>query len=114
VITGLSGTEGRLTTLHGTAVGGPPDFQPIDGAAFERPVELVLVAVGFTGPEPELPAALDLDLDDRGNLLAEDFATNVPGVFAAGDARVGASLIVTAIDEGRKCAEAVQAYLSLP
>lgn len=99
-----------MTTLHGTAVSGPPDFEPIEGGAFERPAELVLVAVGFTGPEPALPTALGLEFDDRGNLLAERYATSRPGVFAAGDARLGASLVVTAIDEGRKCAEAVHAY----
>ena len=112
VITGLSGEDGRLTTLHGTAVEGPPDFAPVEGGAFERPAELVLVAVGFTGPEPALVDALGLDRDDRGNVLAETYRTSADGVFAAGDARVGASLVVTAIDEGRKCAEAVHAYLT--
>jgi len=67
--------------------------------------------VGFTGPEPELVDALQLDLDDRGNVRADSYATSAPGVFVAGDARVGASLVVTAIDEGRKCAEAVHSYL---
>jgi glutamate synthase (NADPH/NADH) small chain len=111
VITGLSGEDGRVTTLHGTAVSGPPDFEPVDGGAFERPVELVLVAVGFTGPEPGLVDALQLDLDDRGNVRADAYATSTPGVFVAGDARVGATLVVTAIDEGRKCAEVVHSYL---
>jgi glutamate synthase (NADPH/NADH) small chain len=113
VITGLSGADGRVTTLHGAAVEGPPDFQPVEGGAFERPVELVLVAVGFTGPERATIDALGLDVDDRGNVLAEQYATSVSGVFAAGDARMGASLVVTAIDEGRKCAEAVHAFLSV-
>ncbi len=112
VITGLSGRDGRLTTLHGTAVHGPPDFEPVEGGAFDRPAELVLVAVGFTGPEPALVDALGLDRDDRGNVLAETYRTSGDGVFAAGDARVGATLVVTAIDEGRKCAEAVNAYLT--
>jgi glutamate synthase (NADPH) small chain len=112
VITGLSGGDGRLTTLHGTAVHGPPDFGPVDGGAFDRPAELLLVAVGFTGPEPLLLDALGLHRDDRGNIAAERFATSASGVFAAGDARVGASLVVTAIDEGRKCAEVVHAFLS--
>jgi glutamate synthase (NADPH/NADH) small chain len=112
VLTGLSGEDGRLTTLHGTAVHGPPDFEPVEGGAFERPVDLVLVAVGFSGPERAVPEALELTLDDRGNVLAERYQTSRTGVFAAGDARVGASLVVTAIDEGRKCAEVVHAYLT--
>jgi glutamate synthase (NADPH/NADH) small chain len=112
VITGLSGSGRRLTTLHGTTVQGPPAFEPVNDGAFERPADLVLVAVGFTGPEPELIEALDLALDDRGNLQADRYLTSAPGVFTAGDARVGASLVVTAIDEGRKCAEAVDAFLA--
>ena len=66
-------------------------------------------SVHFHGAKAE---ALGLDLDDRGNVLADTYATSEAGVFAAGDARVGASLVVTAIDEGRKCAEAVHTYLS--
>jgi glutamate synthase (NADPH/NADH) small chain len=110
-ITALSGAHGQLTHLHGTAVGGRPDFSPLPEGHFTRPAELVLVAIGFLGPEKPLLTSLDLELDPHGNIRADDFVTSAPGIFTAGDARVGASLIVTAIDEGRKCAEAVNHYL---
>jgi glutamate synthase (NADPH/NADH) small chain len=77
-----------------------------------RPAQLVLLAMGFVGPEPALLDALGVSRDSRGNCDAPSFETNVPGVFAAGDARRGQSLIVWAIDEGRRCARAVDAYLS--
>ena len=70
-----------------------------------------LLALGFLGPEKPLLASLGLERDPHGNIRADDFVTSAPGIFTAGDARVGASLIVTAIDEGRKCAEAVNHYL---
>jgi glutamate synthase (NADPH) small chain len=68
--------------------------------------------MGFVGPEAGLLDALGVARDARGNVDANEFATSVPGVFAAGDARRGQSLIVWAIDEGRRCARAVDAYLS--
>jgi glutamate synthase (NADPH) small chain len=72
------------------------------GSEREIPAQLVLLAMGFLGPESTVPAELGLELDERGNVKAGfgDFATSVPGVFAAGDARRGQSLVVTAIDEG--------------
>ncbi len=83
------------------------------GSEREIPAQLVLVAMGFLGPESTVPGDLGLELDERGNVKATfgDFATSVPGVFAAGDARRGQSLVVTAIDEGRRAAIAVDAYL---
>jgi glutamate synthase (NADPH/NADH) small chain len=74
------------------------------------PADLVLVAIGFTGPEMEL-------LDSLGVTRTEDsgvghHATDVPGVFAAGDARMGARLTVTAINDGRACARAVDSWLA--
>jgi glutamate synthase (NADPH/NADH) small chain len=76
-----------------------------------HPAQLVLLAMGFVGPEAGLLDALGVDRDARGNVDAAQFATSVPGVFAAGDARRGQSLIVWAIDEGRRCAKAVDEYL---
>ena len=67
--------------------------------------------MGFVGPEPALLDALDVVRDARGNVEATDYESSVPGVFAAGDARRGQSLIVWAIEEGRRCATAVDALL---
>lgn len=77
------------------------------------PCDLVLLALGFTGPEKTLPEQLGLELDARSNIKAsiQDYATNVPGIFTAGDMRRGQSLIVWAISEGRQAAHHVDAYL---
>jgi glutamate synthase (NADPH/NADH) small chain len=75
--------------------------------------DLVLLALGFTGPEPALPKAFECELDPRGNVrTGEDRMTTVPGVFAAGDCVRGQSLVVWAIREGRTAAEGVDRYLS--
>ncbi|MGA3187244.1 MAG: glutamate synthase subunit beta [Bryobacteraceae bacterium] len=74
--------------------------------------DLVLLAMGFTGPmRAGLLEETGVKLDARGNIETTDYATSVPGVFAAGDARRGQSLVVWAIAEGRKAAEAVGRYL---
>ena len=75
--------------------------------------QLVLLAMGFVGPEPYLAKALGVNLDQRSNFAAEHgpFATNLPGVFAAGDCRRGQSLVVWAINEGRGAARAIDVYL---
>lgn len=77
------------------------------------PAQLVLLAIGFTGPEPELLREMGVATDERSNIAAAygRYETNVPGVFAAGDARRGASLIVWAIHEGREAAKACDRYL---
>jgi len=77
------------------------------------PAQLVLLAMGFLGPEENLVKALGLEQDQRSNVKAEygKYATNVKGVFAAGDMRRGQSLIVWAINEGRGAARAVDEYL---
>jgi glutamate synthase (NADPH/NADH) small chain len=67
--------------------------------------------MGFLGPEPTLLDGLDVERDGRGNVAAPCFATSQAGIFAAGDARRGQSLIVWAIDEGRRCAQAVRDWL---
>jgi glutamate synthase (NADPH/NADH) small chain len=77
------------------------------------PADLVLLALGFTSTEPALPRALGCDLDLRGNIRTGiDKMTSVPGVFAAGDASRGQSLVVWAIREGRQAARGVDQYLS--
>jgi glutamate synthase (NADPH/NADH) small chain len=89
-------------------------FTPVEGTERELPADLVLLAMGFTGPEPDgLIAQLGVDLDARGNIVRDDqYATTVPGVFVAGDAGRGQSLIVWAIAEGRSAAAAVDRALS--
>jgi glutamate synthase (NADPH/NADH) small chain len=67
--------------------------------------------MGFLGPEPALLEELGVGRDARGNVATENYAASVPGVFAAGDARRGQSLIVWAIEEGRQCAAAVDTWL---
>jgi glutamate synthase (NADPH/NADH) small chain len=110
--THLTGDDGRVTHLHGHEVGPPPEFQKIEGSEFTIQADLVLLAMGFLHPQhPGVVEQFGLDLDGRGNVAAEEFATSVPGVFAAGDARRGQSLIVWAIAEGRQAARAADEYL---
>jgi len=109
--TGLSG-NGSVQEIHWVRNTGVPPFDPVSDTGESHPAQLVLLAMGFVGPEAELLDALGVARDARGNVDASDFATSVPGVFAAGDARRGQSLIVWAIDEGRRCARAVDAFLS--
>jgi len=86
----------------------------IDGTEQEIPAELVLLAMGFVGPESDtVVAQLGVALDERGNIKRDrNYATNVEGVFVCGDAGRGQSLIVWAIAEGRACAAGVDEYLS--
>jgi glutamate synthase (NADPH/NADH) small chain len=88
-------------------------FQKIEGTDFELPCELVLLAMGFLGPQrPGMLEQLGVDLDPRGNVARDGrFMTSVPGVFACGDMGRGQSLIVWAIAEGRSCASGVDAWL---
>ena len=106
--TALLGSDGRVTAVRAIHVGPPPGFEPLAGSEFELPADLVLVAIGFAHPEEDgLVTQLDLHLDRRGNVHAPTYATSEPRVFAAGDARRGQSLVVTAIAEGRRCARVV-------
>lgn len=88
-------------------------IEKIPGTEKEWPADLVILAMGFVSPEPNLSKKLGLNLDARNNILAEygEFATNVPGVFAAGDCRRGQSLVVWAINEGRGVAGKCHKYL---
>lgn len=83
------------------------------GSERRQDVQLVLLAMGFTGPETILPQDLGLALDERSNVRAEygEYATSEPGVFAAGDCRRGQSLVVWAIHEGRGAARACDRWL---
>ena len=105
-------SNGHVRKLHGVRVGPPPKFEALPGTEFTMDVDLVLLAMGFTGPVKQgLIEQAGLKLDLRGNLATENYQTSMPGVFAAGDAHRGQSLVVWAIAEGRKAAEAVDAYL---
>jgi glutamate synthase (NADPH/NADH) small chain len=111
--------KGNVTKLHGVRLewtkpknGDRPEMKEIAGSEFEMDADLVLLAMGFLGPEKPLLEQLGVDLDGRGNVVADDdYATNVPGVFACGDARRGQSLVVWAIWEGREAARGVDAWL---
>ena len=115
----FSGTpEGRVHTLHACKVemvkrDGRLQFVPVPDSAFELRADLVLLAMGFVGPEKgALLPGLGVTLTDRGNVGRNDkWMTNVPGVFTAGDMQRGQSLIVWAIAEGRSAARAIDEYL---
>ncbi|HSE08936.1 MAG TPA: glutamate synthase subunit beta [Nocardioidaceae bacterium] len=89
-------------------------FEEVPGTEHEIPADLVLFAMGFTGPQQEgLVSQLGVDLDARGNVARDDaYMSSVDGVFVAGDAGRGQSLIVWAIAEGRAAAAAVDKYLT--
>ncbi|MFP6900352.1 MAG: glutamate synthase subunit beta, partial [Opitutales bacterium] len=114
----LDNGEGNLSGLLVHEVEWQEDngrFIPKEVAGTERaiPAQLVLLAMGFLGPEDTIADALDLERDDRSNVQAEygKFATSVEGVFAAGDMRRGQSLIVWAINEGREAARECDRFL---
>lgn len=87
-------------------------FEEIPGSERIIPCDMAFLAMGFLHPEPSgVIAALDINLDERGNVATEQFHTNQPGVFAAGDMRTGQSLVVHCINEGRECAIAIDNYL---
>jgi glutamate synthase (NADPH/NADH) small chain len=110
VTTHFSG-DGRVETLHYAQAEPAPPFKPVPGTEGELKADLVLLAMGFLHPEPEPIEQLGLDKDQRGNVKAGTYESSVPGVFAAGDARRGQSLIVWAINEGRQCARMVDRHL---
>jgi glutamate synthase (NADPH/NADH) small chain len=105
--------DGRVKKLHGIRVGPAPKFEPIPGTEFSMDADLVLLAMGFTGPVKQgLIEQLGVAMDGRGNVATDaNYATSAPGIFAAGDLRRGQSLVVWAIAEGRKAAEGMHRYL---
>ena len=116
----FSGSNGKLERLHAVRVdwsemgsNGRPSMREIPGSEMVIETELVLLAMGFLHPEHEgVLEQLGVALDDRGNVkIDEDRMTNVPGVFAGGDAARGQSLVVWAMAEGREVAYAVDRYL---
>jgi glutamate synthase (NADPH/NADH) small chain len=113
-ITAIAGEDGRVRAVEGRRVEGTSsrDLHAVPGSEFTEPADLVLIAIGFSHPEHEgALEQLGVDLDARGNVKAPVYATDKAGVFACGDARMGQSLVVTAIAEGRRCARVVDRFL---
>jgi glutamate synthase (NADPH/NADH) small chain len=117
--TGFSGENGKVQRIHAVrleeqlSADGSIRYEPIAGTAFEMEADLVLLAMGFTGPvKSRLLTDLSVELNGRGNISTDSaHRTGVAGVFAAGDAHRGASLIVWAIREGRDAAESIDRWL---
>jgi glutamate synthase (NADPH/NADH) small chain len=114
----LGDERSRLTRVETARIrwkmnGARPEMIEIEDSVQHLEADLVLLAMGFLGPEHYVSEALGVETDARSNYAAEhgSFATNVPGVFAAGDCRRGQSLVVWAINEGRGAARAVDLYL---
>jgi len=105
--------EGNVKKLHCVRVGPRPALEKVPGSEFYLDADLVLIAIGFSGPVRHgLLEELPLDLDVRGNVRTDtSYMTSVPGVFSAGDSRRGQSLVVWAIAEGRQAAHHIDRYL---
>ena len=111
--------QGHVKAVHTVQVQWAKDDQgrfgpqPVPGTEQVLPAQLVLLAMGFLGPEATILESLGLQQDNRSNIQAQhgEFETNVPGVFAAGDCRRGQSLVVWAINAGRGAARACDRYL---
>lgn len=110
--------NGNLKGLKTTEVawvktpGQRPQLKEVEGTEKEWPCDMALLALGFTGPEKTLPEQLGLNTDARSNIKGNNYQTNVPNIFTAGDMRRGQSLIVWAISEGREAARHVDIYLT--
>jgi len=104
--------DGCVKQLHAMRV--DARLQPVAGTEFTLEADLVLLAMGFLGPvRGGLIEQLGVKLDPRSNVATgETYMSSVPGVFAAGDIRRGQSLVVWAIAEGRKAAQAMNEYLA--
>lgn len=115
----LAGADGKLAGVRSVQVQWTKDdsgnwkMQEVAGSEKVWPAQLVLLAMGFLGPEAYLAQSLGLELDPRSHFAAQpgQYATSIPGVFAAGDCRRGQSLVVWAIHEGRGAARAIDRFL---
>jgi glutamate synthase (NADPH/NADH) small chain len=106
-------TKGDVKQLHGIRVGPPPRFEPMPGTDVVIDTDLVLLALGFTGPVKKgMVEQFGVELDIRGTIATKgNYMSSVAGIFAAGDMRRGQSLVVWAIAEGRSAAKAIDQYL---
>jgi glutamate synthase (NADPH/NADH) small chain len=108
----LEGEDGRVRRVIAAGAGPPPDYRPLPGTETALAADLVLIAIGFSGPETAGPIEqLQIRVNAGGAIQAPAFATSRLHVFAAGDARRGQSLVVWAIAEGRRCARVVDHHL---
>jgi glutamate synthase (NADPH/NADH) small chain len=116
----FSGENGKVQKLHAVRLewtkdptSGRPVMKEIPGSEFTLEVDLVLLAMGFLGPETNGPISqFGCNLDARGNVATDaNYMTNIEGVFSAGDMRRGQSLVVWAISEGRQAAKGVDRWL---
>jgi glutamate synthase (NADPH) small chain len=108
--------NGNVKQLHAVRVGPPPKFESMPGTDFAMQADLVLLAMGFTGPVKNgMLEQFGVDLDGRGNIATKgNYMSSVPGIFTAGDMRRGQSLVVWAIAEGRSAAKTIDEYLHSP
>ncbi|MCW8850315.1 MAG: glutamate synthase subunit beta [Melioribacteraceae bacterium] len=119
----FTGEEGIVKKLHGIELKfgerdqktGMRPMNEIPGSDFTLDADLVLLAMGFTGPvKNKLISELDIERDNRNNIKTDEHRmTNIPGIFAAGDMRRGQSLVVWAINEGREAAQHVDEYITV-
>ena len=114
-VTGFGGKDGAVSHVYARQVTGSSsrDLTPVPGSEFVLEADLVLIAIGFEHAEHDGPVGeLGVELDRHGNISTnQTYRTSVGRVYACGDARIGQSLVVTAIAEGRKCARIVNADL---
>ena len=118
MVSGFEGSGGAVKRVRAQRVephreGGVRSFVPVPGGETAIEADLVLIAIGYEGPaRSRLVEGLSIDLDPKGNIAVDaSFSSAIPGVFAAGDAVRGASLIVWAIADGRAAARSCDAYL---
>jgi glutamate synthase (NADPH/NADH) small chain len=106
-------SNGNVEKLHCVRVGPKPALERVPDSEFYLEADLVLIAIGFSGPVRNgLLEQLPVEIDHRGNVKTDEcYMTSVPGIFSAGDIRRGQSLVVWAIAEGRKAAHHVDKFL---
>ena len=107
-VTGLKTIEVEWIKKEGER----PQLKEIEGSEKLWPCDLVLLALGFTGHEKDLVEQLNIETDDRGQLVSKNYQSSIPNIFSAGDMRRGQSLIVWAISEGREAAVQVDKFLT--